>query len=459
LGEEIIMSVRIKRGQRAPKVVLTDRFLRALRKKQKPTDREFTYDGQLPGLAVMRTSTGHMSFGTIRHWPGKKSKSWRRLGAVYVPTEDETLPDPNNQEIDGTVLTLAEARQKLRRWNDLLSRGIDPAGEARKRKVEATKRIAFPALRDAFLQHYEGKAKHRDATRILNKDFACWNHHLADEIDAQDVDAAIQVILRRGSKHQALNGFGYVRTMYNWAMGQPRLNIKASPCANLSAVLLIGKKRKRTRVLTDDEIRAIWEACEKDGFIYPYGQIVRLLLLTAVRESQIGRASRSELQNDENGAPMLVIPSLRMKGDHDAEPPPPHEIPLTPRMADIIASLPQWSGPYLFSHKGGKSPVNGWSGAKRRLDKLSGVTGWIYHDLRRTARTRISAIPAEEHVREALLAHGRRGIQAHYDQHKYRVEKRHLLQQWDDRLEKILNPLPPDVTDLDQHRAERGVAS
>ena len=453
------MAGRVRRGQRAPKVVLTDRFLRALRNKQKPTDREFTYDAQLPGLAVMRTSTGHMSFGTIRGWPGKKSKSWRRLGAVYVPTEDETkkLPDPNALEIDGTVLTLAEARQKLRRWNDLLSRGIDPAGEARRRKVEATKRITFPALRDAFLQHYEGKAKHGEATRILSKDFACWNHHLADEIDAQDVDAAIQVILGRGSKHQALNAYGYVRTMYRWAMGQPRLNVKASPCANLSAELLIGKKRKRTHVLKDHEIRAIWAACEKDG--YPYGQITQLLLLTAVRESQIGRASRSELQNDENGEPMLVVPSPRMKGDHDDEPPPPHEIPLTPRMAAIINSLPQYAGPYLFSHKGGKSPVNGWSRAKMRLDALSGVTGWKFHDLRRTARTRISAIPAEEHVREALLAHGRRGIQAHYDQHKYRAEKRHLLQEWDGRLQKILNPLPPDLTDLGEERAKRGVAS
>ena len=453
------MAGRVRRGQRAPKVVLTDRFLRALRNKQKPTDREFTYDAQLPGLAVMRTSTGHMSFGTIRGWPGKKSKSWRRLGAVYVPTEDETkkLPDPNALEIDGTVLTLAEARQKLRRWNDLLSRGIDPAGEARRRKVEATKRITFPALRDAFLQHYEGKAKHGEATRILSKDFACWNHHLADEIDAQDVDAASQVILGRGSKHQALNAYGYVRTMYRWAMGQPRLNVKASPCANLSAELLIGKKRKRTHVLKDHEIRAIWAACEKDG--YPYGQITQLLLLTAVRESQIGRASRSELQNDENGEPMLVVPSPRMKGDHDDEPPPPHEIPLTPRMAAIINSLPQYAGPYLFSHKGGKSPVNGWSRAKMRLDALSGVTGWKFHDLRRTARTRISAIPAEEHVREALLAHGRRGIQAHYDQHKYRAEKRHLLQEWDGRLQKILNPLPPDVTDLGEERAKRGVAS
>ena len=93
--------------------------------------------------------------------------------------------------------------------------------------------------------------------------------------------------------------------------------------------------------------------------------------------------------------------------------------------------------------------------AKQRLDAISGVTGWVFHDLRRTVRTRISAIPAEEHVREALLAHGRRGIQAHYDQHKYRDEKRDLLERWEKVLLSIVDPPPSDVTDLDQVRAQR----
>jgi integrase len=143
-----------------------------------------------------------------------------------------------------------------------------------------------------------------------------------------------------------------------------------------------------------------------------------------------------------------------MKGEDD-DPPPPHEIPLSPKMVEIIDSLPQHNGPYPFSFSGGNSPVNSWSKAKKRIDELSGVSGWVFHDLRRTVRTRISAIPADEHVRKALLAHGRRGIQAHYDEHKYRDEKWHLLQQWDDRLQKIINPPPPSVTDLDAERARR----
>jgi integrase len=133
-----------------------------------------------------------------------------------------------------------------------------------------------------------------------------------------------------------------------------------------------------------------------------------------------------------------------MKGEDD-DPPPPHEVPLTAHMIEIIKSLPPNNGPFVFSRSGGQKPANYWSKAKRQIDKLSGVRDWIAHDLRRTVRTRISAIPAEEHVREALLAHGRRGIQAHYDQHRYRDEKRQLLQQWDDRLERILNPPRADA--------------
>ena len=93
-----------------------------------------------------------------------------------------------------------------------------------------------------------------------------------------------------------------------------------------------------------------------------------------------------------------------MKGDADE--PPPFEVPLTTAMLELIQSMPvHRGGPYVFSACAGRKPVTSWSMAKTRFDELSGVTGWRYHDLRRMVRTRISAIPAEEHVREALLAH------------------------------------------------------
>jgi integrase len=325
----------------------------------------------------------------------------------------------------------------------LIDQQIDPAVEIKKRRDAAAQRITFDTLRTEFLKHFEQKKKHGEASRILHREFKAWEGRFADEITAEDVDDAIQLIVRRNARYQAINTFGYVRSMYSWAMGVPRMRIKSSPCEGLKTERLIGKKQKRRRVLNDAELRAIWNACDDDRCVYPYGQIAKLLILTAVREAEIGRLSWPEIDNlDDAKSALLIVPSERVKGEDD-DPPPPHEVPLTRQMVDIISSMPRLSGPFVFSTTHGERPVNGWAKAKRRLDELSGVTGWIFHDLRRTARTRISAIPAEEHVRELLVAHGRRGIQAHYDQHKYRDEKRELLEAWGERLTQIVNPLPP----------------
>jgi integrase len=438
---------------RARKVVFTDKFIRSLSTKPRPSDKEFHYDAVVPGLDLVRTPTGHLSWGMKKRWAAGQIQPTRRaLGGVYFPPKNQV---PEGEEVSGGTLTLIEARAKARRWLELLSRGIDPAQQERSRKIAARKRITFDELREAFLKHFEQKKKHGEAKRILTKDLAVWNGRLAADINAQDVDAAIQVIVGRGSKYQARNAFGYIRSVYSWAKGRPALDIKSSPCEGLSADGLIGSKKKlRTRVHEDGELRAIWAACDDKAYTYPYGAIVQLLLLSGVRENEIARMSWGELIETPEDGRLLVIPSERMKGEED-DPPPPHEIPLTPKMIEILDALPKFGGPYVFTSSDGQKPVNGWSKAKERIDKLSGVSEWRFHDLRRTVRTRISAIPAEEHVREALLAHGRRGIQAHYDQHRYRAEKRGLLEAWEKKLLAIVEPPAPNIADLDQARRER----
>lgn len=440
---------------------LTVEFIRS-RNAAPPGKRIDWADAVVPGLALRITDRGHKSFVLVARYPSHPKNPTRRfLGGVYIPPKNQPRADTNEQSpkeevvITGGVLTLAEARAKARRWLDLLSRGIDPAQQERSQQVEASKRITFNKLRDAFLRHFEQKKKHGEATRILTKDFAVWNGQLAADIDAQDVDTAIQVIVARGSKYQARNAFGYIRSMYSWGKGRPALGIKSSPCDGLSADGLIGSKKKpRTRVLDDGELRAIWAACDDKTYAYPYGRILQLLLLSGVRENEIARMSWGELIEMPEDGRFLVVPSERMKGEED-DPPPPHKIPLTPKMDEILDAVPQFAGSYVFTSTDGQKPVNGWSKAKERIDKASGVTGWRFHDLRRTVRTRISAIPAEEHVREALLAHGRRGIKAHYDQHKYRPEKRRLLEAWEKKLLSIVEPPPPNVADLQEARGRR----
>ena len=72
--------------------------------------------------------------------------------------------------------------------------------------------------------------------------------------------------------------------------------------------------------------------------------------------------------------------------------------------------------------------------AKARADRLSGVADWKIHDLRRTMRTGLSALPVEDLVRELVIAHAKPGLHQVYDLHTYQDEKRRCLELWVHRL-------------------------
>ena len=87
-----------------------------------------------------------------------------------------------------------------------------------------------------------------------------------------------------------------------------------------------------------------------------------------------------------------------------------HAVPLTPEISALLESLPRFSGgDFLFSTTGGQRPVSGFSKAKARLDGLirkeleaqeMPFEDFVIHDIRRTCRTRFSALPVEDIVRE-----------------------------------------------------------
>lgn len=75
-----------------------------------------------------------------------------------------------------------------------------------------------------------------------------------------------------------------------------------------------------------------------------------------------------------------------------------------------------------------------------------GPPHWEFQDLRRTARTRLSGLKVEQHVRERVISHSRKGVEKNYDWHEYQAEKRDALQQWANKLRDIVTPPPANVT-------------
>ena len=74
------------------------------------------------------------------------------------------------------------------------------------------------------------------------------------------------------------------------------------------------------------------------------------------------------------------------------------------------------------------------SATLRQRDDDAALPRWVLHDLRRTIRTNLSALDVPDTVAEAVIGHGRKGIQRVYDRWRYLPQIRDALEAWQARL-------------------------
>jgi integrase len=174
-------------------------------------------------------------------------------------------------------------------------------------------------------------------------------------------------------------------------------------------------EKARDRVLTSDELQAVWRAALPDE---AYHRIIRLLILTGCRRTNIGQLRWSHVLEDR-----ISIPASEMKGNET------HEIPLTPGIRELLGERD--TGPIF-----GPCGFTQWSLCKAAFDKRLGDLGatvlpWRLHDLRRTFSTRIhdggQVLPL---VVEALLAHKQAGVAKVYNRAEFFQLKRAALEWW-----------------------------
>jgi len=185
------------------------------------------------------------------------------------------------------------------------------------------------------------------------------------------------------------------------------------------------KDMARTRILNDDEIRAVWNAA--DG---TYGAFVRLGLLTAQRREKLATMRWEDIVDGE-----WCIPT------EPREKSTPGCLVLPDAAMEIINAQPRFaSNPYVFAGRGGTN-IGGLGKRKLQFDaKLTGVAPWRLHDLRRTARSLMSRAGVLPHISERVLGHAIEGVEGVYDRHSYRDEKAHALRALAGLIESIVNP-------------------
>jgi integrase len=269
------------------------------------------------------------------------------------------------------------------------------------------------------------------------------------EITRRDIVVLMEAIADRGrTGAHARNIYAHIKTLFNWAINRSIYGLEASPCDRLQPKALFGEKRIRERVLDDDELRALWRAAGRMG--YPYGSLVQFIMLTGCRRDEALGAVWSEF-----GPKLWTVPAERFKQGTA------HVVPLTEVMTTLLNDLPRWArGDYVFSFSG-ERPYAGLSYAKAKLDREmllswralgraqginrrnAKIEGWTLHDIRRTVRTRLSALRVPEQTAELVIGHSKRGLVRVYDQHKYIDEMREALEAWNAKLESIVTRRHP----------------
>jgi len=196
--------------------------------------------------------------------------------------------------------------------------------------------------------------------------------------------------------------------------------IDHSPCLGLRSP---SKHVSRDRVLTEEELRAVWKAAADMG--YPYGNLVQLLILTAQRRDEVANLRWTEL--DLEGC-LWELPAERNKSKRS------HVVPLGPLTCEIIDRLPKVHATLVFPARGTDNPISGFSKWKRELDARSRVTGWRIHDLRRTTATGLARLKVPAQAIERLLNHSSGilgGVAGVYNRFDYLPEVRGALELWE----------------------------
>ena len=194
------------------------------------------------------------------------------------------------------------------------------------------------------------------------------------------------------------------------------------------------KARARSRILEDDELRALWATAEANGV---FGALVRVALLTAQRREKIVSMRWEDIVDGEWRIPA----SDREKNTAGA-------LVLPQPVLDIIYAQPRFAGnTYVFAGIG-PNYIGGTSYRKAKLDKQAGVFGWTLHDLRRTARSLMSRAGVRPDIAERVLGHAIAGLGGVCDRHNYRDEKANALKTLAALIERIVNPPADNVVSI-----------
>ncbi len=368
--------------------------------------RDIRYEEKCPGLPGLRLEimpSGSRSFIVRYTFAG----TYKRLTLGSYPK-----------------CTLAKAHELYTEAMGALMSGRDPATDFKRKRsgevaaddtvtayAELFKRQRFPKLAEGSRYYYRlelDKLTDKYGNRAMRADGP-------NRITVADVQKHIDDAVDRGLGAQR-TCWKVVRGFFNWA--SPRAGIE-NPCADIAAP---SEDTERKRFLADDEIKIAWKAADASTS-QPAGALVKLLLLTGCRRSEICYLTRPQLK-----ASYIVFPeSLTKNGE-------PHGVPRTWLIDRVLADLPK-SGLHVLT--GQEKGLGGHTKARAAI-KTPDIKEWTFHDLRRSFASGLARLGVPIQVTELCLNH-KSGLRNKplvriYQQHDYEDEVQAAFEKWTDHV-------------------------
>jgi integrase len=332
------------------------------------------------------------------------------------------------REILGDVrkVRLEAARKAAQQRFAKVVLGIDPGAAKRAaREAAAAAQLTLARVADRYLDAKQATMRsntHSEAKRYFTLHWAALRNRPIAEITRAQVAAQLQDIVKDRGPIAAARARDNLTALFGWAMREGLCDANPVVATNDP-----GRGRPaRDRVLSMVELTTIWRACQDDDF----GRIVRLLMLTGCRRSEIGGLRWDEIDFDRNA---ITIPAARAKNGRS--------LTLTlPRVAiEFLGAVPRRDGQALFGS--GEDGFASWSYVTDALNARIVVAQgkplphWTLHDIRRSVATRMAddEIGIQPHIIEALLNHvsgHKRGVAGIYNRARYDREITAALALW-----------------------------
>jgi integrase len=379
-------------------VNITDAWLRKLKP---PVEREDFRDRGTRGLQLRSSPSGVKTFSFVF-----------RLGSKMGRATLGRYPD----------VDLKFARTKADEFRKLVSQGIDPRSEkrAKRRLQEMTVELMVHEFIQTYAKPKNSSWKQAESNlRLYLSNF--YGTQPISEVTRADIHQILDDLIARDKQTAANRALAHIRKFFGWLVERGYLN--HSPADHIKPR---HKESERHRVLSDAEIKAIWDAAK--SMSGPYSAWLKLLLLCGQRRVETASMRRSQIID---GSWHLSATDTKNKQ--------PHIIPLPNQAQRLVDQLIEKEGNFLIkSGRNGDRPVNGFSKAKLQMDRLSGVENWKFHDLRRTVATNLTKLGIDRLILQKIINHSERGVTQIYDRYSYMDEKREALQKWADRLDEIV---------------------